>query len=343
MTDKFSELERAMLAGDPLPENVESLEEMLADDGVDLSDPKFQRGLQGRLDPVRERAEHQRQKARTRPKFYDQVRNFALTARDTVALIFAALLMAFLPAVGILFLFLSETLSAGLGAITFLNDGYEQVIAWILSFTLTTFFFSLEWRLAALVHKYGKPKKFRWSIAKLNHWRKYALNYNAELQEVEDSHDLREARSVARWVMGLIVILGVLGRLYDELGEYEDETWYTGFWKAIFESNPQDFLGYLGGALIAWVLLIGTRYILGMVYEQWASIGGDEESFFDLSSVHQELRSVEVRYLQSIVRNRFKNKNRGDKLTQKWEQHLAEMEASETNESSSDQTPESQQ
>lgn len=320
----FSELEQLWLRDAEIPEDLDELEALLAGDGFDLSSPDYQRSLQDRLAPIRERIEDQRSNQRQRPQFYSKIRNMALTARDSVALIFAFMLMALVPFFGIIMLFLSETFSAGLGATTFLHQGFEVVVAWVLAITLTAFFFSLEWRYAALLHKYGKPKAYRMTIG--IYWQRivYFLNPKAELLEREDSHDLRETRATARWTMMLIIVLGVLGRLFDELAEFEQDTWYEGFFKILTESNPQQFLEYLGGALIAFVLLIGTRYILGMIYEQWVAVGGEEESFFDSSSVREELRQVHVKFLQSIIRKRYGYKK--GKLIPKYEAFLKEQE-----------------
>lgn len=315
--DNFSELERKGLENESFPDDINELEEMLSEDGFDLSSAKFQRELQDRLEPTRERIEEKRQNQRKRPEYYNKIRNAALNTRDSVSLIFAMLLMAIMPFAGTVLLFVSEAFSAGLGATTFLNKEGEVVIAWTLAVTLTAFFFSLEWRYAALLHKHGKPKVYKPSLALFRKWAGRFFNWRGEPEEREDSHQLRETRSTARWTMFLIIVLGVLGRLFDELATYADDSWYEGFVKIVLESNPQEFLEYLGGALVAFVLLIGTRYILGMIYEQWVEVGGEDVSFFDSSSMQQELQQVHVRFLQNVARQRY-NRKKG-KLIPKYE------------------------
>lgn len=322
LEDELSSLEMAMLEGQELPDDISELKMMLGDDGVDLSDPKVTEALAERLDPVRVRQEAEKRKKRARPKYFDKIRNFALTSRDAIALFMNFLLMALLPFVGMILLFVSEFLSVGLGISTFLSHGIENVVAWVLAFTVVAFFFALEMRYAALLYQYrDEDVAYRFSLAML--WRrlKYFFNLNSDLEIKKDGHQLRETRMTARWTMVLIVLMGVLGRLADELNEYHDSAWYEGFLKVVVESNPEQFLEYLGGALVAYVLLLGTRFLIHMNYEHWVRIGGnDDESFFDEFLAERELEEMRRLFYQSLIRNRFKRKR--TRLMPKYQAYL---------------------
>lgn len=308
----FSDFEQLMLDSGELPADALELQNLLSEDGADLSNPTVQQALEERLRPVRERSDARRQQQRQRPVIFTRVKNFALTSRDSVALVLAFMLMSVMPFVGVILLFVSEAFSAALGAKSFLNEGFEVVVAWVLSVTLVAFYFSLEWHYASLVHRHGHPKTYQPTFSTFIRWVAYtfSVNPNQKPKEHDDAYQLRLTRTTARWTMALIIILGFLGRLGNELDDYAQDAWYTGFWKILAESSPAEFLEYVGGALIAFVLLIGTRYILSMMHEIYVAAGGGDEGFFDASEFQTEMERVRIQFFQYMMRQRWNRKKK---------------------------------
>ena len=311
VSETFSDYEIAMLESGDFPDNVEDFEDWLIDDGADLTSVKFQKELNDRLAPTREKIEAARSTQRQRPDWYTRVKNIALTSRDGVALLYVLMFMAVVPFFTMMALFISETFSAGLGIRTFLHGGFEDVVAWILSITLTMMYFSLEWRYTMLLAKHGTPAVYQFTVAIWWDKLRYVFNRNAELKLKQDNHGLVQAKRIARWTMISLVLLGVLGRLGDEFQTLEEGVWHVQIVNIVTQSDLPEFLEYMGGGLLAFILLLGTRFVISGVYEIWLDIGGQDESFFDSSSMQEELRRVHLRFLQRYAKSRWDSKKSG--------------------------------
>lgn len=308
----LSALEEAMLYNSDLPQNPSDLEAMLIEDGYDVTQPKMQDELSQRLQPVHERIQKQQEEMRERPQAFTRMRKAALTVRDSIGISMGLFLLSIAPFAMIFFLFLSETFSVYLGIGTFLNQSEtERIIAVLLSITTVGTYFVLEWRHASLLHEHGKPKSYRFTIANL--WRriKYTLSLTSEPEEKSYSYDLRETNSTVWWLRVLIVMMGVLGRMGDELLVYADLPWAEAIGNILLESSVVEFLEYAGGAFLAIALLIGTRYTVRMMYEVFDAASGGGESlagFFDASLAQEELEKTKVQFYQMLIRRRWNRK-----------------------------------
>ena len=314
--NRLTKLEQLYIKDAPIPDDLQEIRDILEEDGYDMSSADHTTGLQESLRPIREEIDAERRNARQRPEGFTKFRNMTLNIRDSVSLMFALLLFSVFPLVAVSMLFASEVLSAILGTATFMGDDLlEHIVVIVLGITITAFFFVLEWRRASLEYVYNqkKPKKYMKTLADTVRIWRYRLSRNPNIQriEIDDKTEIKKTKNMARQVMILLVVLGILGRLSTELEEYEDITWHETIQEIVTSSNLNEFFELFAGGFIALILLNATSYILSMAYENFAEIGGDEsDNFFSESSGRQRLIAQETQYMRAVLLRHMNKRGR---------------------------------
>lgn len=287
---KFTPLDKKMLRKETLPDDPDELSGLLESEGIDITSPAFQRQLEVRKAQAARQADEHRKRTRTRVDGYDTTRNRILSARDYVALFFSFVFGVLSMLLTTLLLYVSEIFSTMAGIRSFLvqDDKLTIAIVVILAVTLVSSYFAIEWRLAALISKNGKPPVYRFTFKawgdRLNYvFGRTAPNTQFQYEVIENAADIRAINSTRRIIIAIIVILGILGRLQSLLSVTTDLAWYEQIVSIFTTSSLQTFLEYIGGGAIALALLVATHYLMSYIYEVYRNAvgGADEAGFFD--------------------------------------------------------------
>jgi hypothetical protein len=275
---RITRLDQIVNSGQPIPRDIYELEEILLDEGYDLTSPQFTAQRDRRYSDIDKQVEEQRQKSRRRPKNYDHIRNTFLGIRDYVAIAVNFLIRVIGPFVIIVLLFISEVVSVMLGISSFFDHG---AITFTLAITLVAMYFAIEWIGAEYVHKYGSPPKYKTTLATI--WKRVSYFFSLKSQpvEIETHHNIRSLNRVRLVLIMLIVILGIVGRL-ETLLEQNTSVWYNAVAQILTQSTLLQFLEYLGGGIIALGLLSATHFTIISLHETYYSaIGSESVDFFD--------------------------------------------------------------
>lgn len=302
-SNRLTTLQRMMINNESLPDDAIQLEQLLSEEGYDISNPQFQRQVDARNRLIDQRLTENRRRTRQRNNNYEQIRNQFLSWRDYSAIMFNFLFVVVGIPVGILLLVASEVVSVSLGLQTFFT---EPAAVWLLSITLVLMYFAVEWRHAQLVAKYGKPAAYRFSLSTAVKRLKYlfSLDSNMQLEMVDDAAEIRSVNNTRNTLILIIVILGILGRLNNLLAAENAGAWYDQIVAIFKESSLKEFLEYMGGGFIALALLVATHYLVSYVYEIYRSAvgGADEVTFFDPAWEDRERNRLMVPLYQNQLR-----------------------------------------
>lgn len=302
MPHKFTELDKLMLKGEPLPDDPLVLERLLQEENFDPSHPAFQKQIDARERILDAKAEEKKKSQRPRPESYMQRRNAILGARDSASIGLSLLFQVVFTIAGIVLLFASEFYATFVGASRFFHD--EHLAQGILAATLIMLYFALEWRQAALQYEQGKAQKFKTTLADIFRRLQYFFSTDANIprQAKEANHEVNVINSSRRVLIVLIVILGILGRLGPEIDLLKG-SWYTAIADIFTKSTLPDFLNYIGGGAISAALLVATHFIMGYVYQSYVlAVGESEVGFFDEASFGREKEELRRQLFQHKLR-----------------------------------------
>jgi hypothetical protein len=309
--DKLTTMQRIMLENQKLPNDTHELEQMLSEEGFDISNPLFARQVATREKQLAEKLDQRRRTTRNRNENYEKVRNYFLSWRDYSAFLFNLFFVIIGIPLGIALLVASEVVSVTLGLRTFFN---EELAVLLLASTLVLMYFAVEWRHAQLVAKYGRPPVYRFTLASVVRRMRYffSLNPNMLLEPVNDSADIKSVNTTRNTLVVIIVILGILGRLDNLLSapNAANVAWYEQILAIFKSSSLKEFLEYLGGGFIALALLVATHYLVSYIYEIFRSAvgGADEVDFFDPSWEAEERDKMMVALYQTHLRQIWQKK-----------------------------------
>lgn len=302
MPHKFTELDKLMLKGEPLPDDPLVLERLMQEENFDPSHPAFQKQIDARERILDAKAEEKKKSQRPRPESYVKHRNAILGARDSASIGLSLLFQVVFTIAGIVLLFASEFYATFVGASRFFHD--EHLAQGILAATLIMLYFALEWRQAALQYEQGKAQKFKTTLADIFRRLQYFFSTDANIprQAKEANHEVNVINSSRRVLIVLIVILGILGRLGPEIDLLKGN-WYTAIADIFTKSTLPDFLNYIGGGAISAALLVATHFIMGYVYQSYVlAVGESEVGFFDEASFGQEKEDLRRQLFQHKLR-----------------------------------------
>lgn len=291
---KFTALDKLMLKGVNLPQDTEQLERLLENEGFDVTNPSFQKQIETRYRQIDDNSRSN--KLRQRPDSYIKLRNSVLSVKDYSSFVFNFIFVVVGTVLGVLLLFVSEVVSVKLGIDTFFSQ--EPLITWLLAVTLIVLYFAIEWQLASLLHKFGRPKRYKLTLSMLSSELKYFFNINSKLLEKENNHDIISINRTRFVLVLLIVVLGVLGRLDASISQLSG-AWYDAIVNIFTNSTLKQFLEYIGGGVVSIALLSATHFVVQYIYSVYISaVGSDNVDFFEESSVIAEKEDAKAKLLR---------------------------------------------
>lgn len=291
---QFTSLDKLMLKNGELPSDAEQLERLLVNEGFDVTSPAFQKQVETRNRQIDENSRNN--KLRQRPESYIKLRNSVLSVKDYSSFVFNFIFVVVGTVLGILLLFVSEVVSVKLGIDTFF--GQEPIITSLLSVTLIVLYFAIEWQLASLLHKFGRPKRYKMTVGMIAKELKYFFNINAALVEKDNNHDIISINRTRFVLVILIVVLGILGRLDTSISQLSG-AWYDSLVNIFVQSTLKQFLEYIGGGVVSIALLSATHFIVQYIYSVYvAAVGSDNVDFFEESSVIAEKQEALIKLLR---------------------------------------------
>ncbi len=325
---KFTALDKIKIKKEPLPNSVVELENLLTEEGVDISAPSFQRQIEVREKELIRRNGEKKDATRNRPEGYKTIRDRSLAIRDYFTIGFNFIFVVLFMVLGIVTLFVSEVYSSALGIATFFK---EPVAALLLSFTLVAVYFAIEWRHASLTHKHGNPPSYRFSISMIIRRLRYffSFNPNQELELTNRQSDIRNINRVRMVLILMIIGLGILGRL-ESLLQTEQGIWYETIIRIATESNLQTFLEYFFGGFLALALLSATHWLVSYIYEIYSkAVGVDEVDFFDPLALEREREQM----ITALYRHKLSQiwESKEEQVIQNYQKYQAQRSDNSTN------------
>lgn len=312
--EKLKPLDRIKVNGGRLPDDIESLEEILISESIDPSHPSVLKEVEKRVAPLRAQRDKEFEKYRTRPSDYIEKRNKSLGKRDEIVISISSAFTVWLPIISFVMLAFTEVVAITLGVLTFWREHW--IIVGALSATIVLAYYYVEWEIAENKHQtkreYGVRDNIKWNLRRLGREIQYRLSTDGTSNipdEINPFADLRSVKRVRNGILLLVVILGILGRLGDKIQELSvsiDSTtgqqvvvpWHDAITEIVVASNLLDFLELLGGGAIPFILMAATHFAIARIHEIYVNaVGETEVGFFDKAS---EMAKWEEREQEAI-------------------------------------------
>jgi hypothetical protein len=270
-----------------MPNTVEDLEAVLRNNGVDLTNAKWNEAIAKRQDNARERVKQEFASKRPRPEWYVKSKNIALALRDVSSLFLHFIIAVIAPICSIFALAIAEYASVYIGIEPLLEKDGHEWLAVFLSATLILSYFVIEWLNAT---EHDKIK-----------------NLTVNSKELKDRDMTVFYRSMQRTrfsIVVTIILFSTVGRLHSIFDE--DGVWYNQMGEIFTDSSAVQFLEIFGAMLISVVLLTATHFIIQYLHGVYINaVGVDETNFFDVSVLDMKMREATeaetIKYLQYRV------------------------------------------
>lgn len=293
----LTSIDKLILEDQNLPSDlsVEDLELLFEEEQIDITSPVLQQKINRRLLGVEERRKAALNESRERPEGFLEHKKEFLDNRDRIAMSFNRNIVNRGMVVGIIALFLTESMAVWLGVNTFLADHWFA--GGVTAATLVLLYFSIEWRLA--------------SVLKMS---QSDTDYKPIVVQVKRTRNI---------MVLLIIVLGVLGRIGPQLQTLQG-MWLEGLFELFLFSTLYRLIEYIGVGFLSYGLLRATHWLISYMQEITFNVVGPEEmSFFDPSPFEREREQVVKRLLRYELQRLMAKKT--EQTLTNWEEYQIQV------------------